>query len=173
MLRDDNKLFFLASSDNWMKLPHLLSFIRMADFVASQLGSASDASGLSVNQAMVCYELAAWKEQCPSGNVGLSLKEMTTRLAASRARLHAQLKKLITMGIVRATDRTHSKLHRGPGYVLTTKGQRRYDVFAKHAESARAEVAWVFFHHGRKRHEAWAQMSELLTKHLTRNGGAT
>jgi DNA-binding MarR family transcriptional regulator len=122
---------------------------------------------------MICHELAAWKEQSPHSNVGLSLKDVTIKLAAPRARLHAQLKELVAMGIVRTTDKTESKLHRGPSYVLTTKGQRQYAVFAKYAASARAEVTWLLFHRGRKRHEAWAQMSELLTKHLaeiTRSG---
>nr|WP_315463323.1 hypothetical protein [uncultured Rhodoferax sp.] len=171
MLRGDDKLFFLNEfSWNRGELSRLLGFIRMADFVARQLDGALRASGLSLNQAMTCHELAAWREQDPASNVGLSLKDLTTKLAASRSRLHAQLKVLAAKGIVRVTDKTVSKRHRGPGYVLTVKGLRQYEIFFKRAESAGGEVAWLLFHRGRKRHEAWDQMNELLIAHLTGHG---
>lgn len=171
MLHQDDKLLFLNEfSWNRGELSRLLGFIRMADFVASQLGDALDASGLTLTQTMICHELADWREQSPPSNVGLSLKDLTTRLGAPRARLHVQLKELAATGIVRVTDKTGSKGHRGPGYVLTVKGLRQYGVFFKGAESGWKEVAWLLFHRGRKRHEAWALMHDLLTKHLLGDG---
>jgi DNA-binding MarR family transcriptional regulator len=169
VLRDHDKLLFLASSQNWMELPLLLSFVRVADFVAGKMRDALSAAGLSLTQAMICSELADFQKQNRPRNVGLSLKDVSTRLAAPRNRLHPQLQELIAMGIVRSTARTVNESGRGPGYVLTAKGFRRYEVFVKHADDARAEVAWLLFHRGRKRHQAWAEISELVTKHLAGN----
>jgi hypothetical protein len=166
VLRDHDKLLFLTSRKNWIELPLLLSFVRVADFVTGQLRDALNVAGLSLTQVMICSELAAYQGRGRPMNVGLSLKGLSTRLAAPANRIYPQLQILVSMGIVRSTVRTADESGRGPGYVLTVKGFRQFEVFVEHADVARAEVAWVLFRRGRKRHQAWAEISKLVTKHL-------
>lgn len=165
MLRGSDKLLYLEFSSNRVELPLLLSFVRMGDFVANQLGAALKEAGLNLTQAMICAELALQKDASMSANtLGISLKELTCKLAAPRARLHAQLQELVVAGAVRTKA---AKSGRGPWYALTAKGRRQYKVFSELAQEACGEVSWIFFHRGQKRLDAWVQMSELLTKHLS------
>ncbi len=165
MLRDSDKLLFLEFSSNRVELSLLLSFVRMGDFVANQLGAALKEADLNLTQAMICAELAFHNESPKStGTFGISLKELTCKLAAPRARLHAQLQELVVAGAVRTKA---TKSGRGPWYALTAKGRRQYEVFAKLGQDACGEVSWIFFHRGQKRLDAWTQISELLSKHLS------
>lgn len=168
-LPEGDKLPSIGGGSTWTDLRFFFSFVRMGDFVEERLGLALKHVGLNLTEVMICVELAVWRQRNPNERAGVSLKELTVKTAAPRARLHAQLKVLVSMGLVAVTQSTSSVVGVGPGYVLTAAGLEKCGVFAKAARSAEAEVYDMLFNRGKKRFEAWVQMNHLLNEYLSKD----
>lgn len=142
-----------------MELAHMLGFIRMGDYVASLLKDALDASGLNLTQAMVCWHLL---EHAKPG--GLNLTELSRLTAATPARIQAQLKQLLLMGLVQAVTQPVDADRRIKRYALSRKGRRQTQVFIDQADQARG-MLWAVVFSGSKEQadrSTWARMNYRL-----------
>lgn len=169
-LRTRDKSALIHTGRNPFDPDFLFSFVRMNDFVVGKLAEALKASGLNPTEAMICSDLARRKTGGSTDAVGVSLRELTRKLAAPRARLHAQLKQLVQRGLVRQVKKDEDDLERGPRYMLTALGQRRVEIFIERGHEATAEISQLLFYRGQRRLESWIQMNRLLLDYLsTRN----
>lgn len=167
-LRTRDKSDLIDTDRNPFDPDFLFSFVRMSNFVVGKLAEALKASGLNPTEAMICSDLARRKASGSADAVGASLRELTRKLAAPRARLHAQLKQLVQRGLVRQIKNDANGPERGPRYVLTALGQRRVEIFIERGHEPTTEISQLLFYRGQRRLESWIQMNRLLLDRLSK-----